>query len=152
MTQDLHSPEIVLRSTQIIAIALIAGVISTTGIVTFLGNTLPPRMANTGDTISFVMAGFTALCVVAMGVASNWGVRADASRDPKALAAAWQTRTIVKYAICEIAALANAVAYIVEQNWWSLALQIVMLAVMVLIFPTKTRLDQFIESQTAFTQ
>ncbi|MCA8998785.1 MAG: hypothetical protein KDA80_17435 [Planctomycetaceae bacterium] len=63
----------------------------------------------------------------------------------------YRTRLLVRFAGIEGMCFANIVAYIVAQQWWSMAIVGGGLSIMLAMFPTRTKIRQFIESQTAFS-
>ena len=64
----------------------------------------------------------------------------------------FQSKTIVGLALLEGAAFLNIVALIVEHNWWSLAIAGGLVFWMLAMFPTRTRVTQWIETQQMLKQ
>lgn len=67
-------------------------------------------------------------------------------------AAAFQTRMIVEFALLEGVAFFNLVAFMVEGQWWGFASVGVLLACMVLAFPSLGRLETWLQQQTELTE
>ncbi|WP_437192369.1 hypothetical protein [Planctomicrobium sp. SH527] len=149
MKQIEHTPEATLKATQIIALALIAGIVSTCGIVVFLGQNDLIRIPPTGNLISLVMVGLTALGLIVLTFLSM--LPAPEKAEPANLPSIWQGRMVVRFILLEGAALLNAVAYVVELQWWSLAVLVGVFALMLVLFPTKARFDRFLKSHPSAT-
>jgi hypothetical protein len=66
------------------------------------------------------------------------------------LVQAYQTGLIVGLALLEGAAFFNLVAYMVEKQWWTITIVAALLFWMLLAFPTRTRVTQWLESRQAF--
>lgn len=144
MKQIEHTPEATLKATQIIALALIAGIVSTCGIVVFLGQNDLIRIPPTGNLVSLVMVGLTALSLVALTFIAM--LPAPQKAEPANLPAIWQGRMVIRFIFLEGAALLNAIAYVVDLQWWSLAILAGIFVLMLFLFPTKGRFDRFIQS------
>lgn len=144
MKQIEHTPEATLKATQIIALALIAGIVSTCGIVVFLGQNDLIRIPPTGNLVSLVMVGLTALSLVALTFIAM--LPAPQKAEPTNLPAIWQGRMVIRFIFLEGAALLNAIAYVVDLQWWSLAILAGIFVLMLILFPTKGRFDRFIQS------
>jgi hypothetical protein len=59
----------------------------------------------------------------------------------------YRGRQIVGRAMLEGAGFFNTIAFIVDQNWWSLAIVGLLVFWMLMTFPTRTRVEQWIETQ-----
>lgn len=138
-----HSPESTLKATQIIASGLMAGVVSTVGMVSFLVTNEVVGIHVQGNTISLVMAALTAMTLLLLAVLWNLPVKSTADRPVYTI---WQQRMVLRFAFLEGGALFNAVACIVEREWWSFALLLGVLTLMILLFPTRKRFDRFLET------
>ena len=56
------------------------------------------------------------------------------------------TRHIINLALLEGSAFFNTLALMNEHHWWSLAIVVVLLLAMLVQWPTRTRLEQFLET------
>ncbi len=162
MTESSANLDSHLRVIRIIAGALIAGVLLFAGIVLLLvhgsGEPVQPR----GQLISLIMAGLVAVELVPFALVATM-IRVDSPAiqqslqrqratsppvDPDQLhLAVYQIRMIIRYAILEGGAFANLVAYMLERNWWSLAIVGGLVFLMLTMFPTRTRLEHWLETQ-----
>ncbi|HWL07667.1 MAG TPA: hypothetical protein VNQ76_04630 [Planctomicrobium sp.] len=140
-----HTPEATLKATQIIAAALMAGVVSTIGMVLFLINNEVIGVDVRGNLISLIMAGGSLVSLMLLSVLTIWPVKATTEFPLHTL---WQRRMVIRFALLEGAALLNAVGAIVERQWWSFALLLGIFILMILFFPTRTRFEHFIETHT----
>jgi hypothetical protein len=59
----------------------------------------------------------------------------------------YQMQLIIALAMLEGAAFLNLIACMIEHNWWSLAIAGGVVAIMAVQFPTRTRVEQWIETQ-----
>lgn len=59
----------------------------------------------------------------------------------------YQTKLLLGCASCEGGAFANLVAFIVEQQWWSVGIAGLLLLVILSRFPTEARLENFVREQ-----
>jgi len=143
MTNPETTPEFTLKSTQIIALGLIAGVVSTIGIVIFLITNEIIGVTVQGQTVSLVMAGITLAVLCAVPAIPRLISKPN---DPEKLLLSWQQQVVIQMALIEGAALSNAVACLVERHWWSFALMLGTLGVMLWKFPTRSRFEQFLEA------
>lgn len=137
------------RVMQIIAAALVMGVLVFAGIVLALGSlNQPPR----GNLVSLIGAGLAILCFVLHLLVPGAAARSRAAgvsenADVSVWCEIYQTKLIMGLAMLEGAALANLVFCIVEHNWWSMAIAGVLVFWMLVQFPTRTRIEQWIETQ-----
>jgi hypothetical protein len=136
---------------QIIAAALPGGVLMFGLIVVVLGAaTQPPA----GTTLSLIAAVFAMAMLAAHVVVPTLVGRPTEPRrtedDGAALCGVYQIRMIIGLALLEGAAFFNLVACLVEHNWWSLAIAGCLVVWMLALFPTRTRVEQWIENQRAF--
>jgi hypothetical protein len=58
-----------------------------------------------------------------------------------------QTRVTVRAAILEMAAFFNCIGYMTSQLWWSMATVLGLLAVMLILFPTRSGFDSWVRDQ-----
>jgi hypothetical protein len=140
-----------LKTMQIIAGALTAGVLVFGAIVA------PLALGNQADTeptsfVATLAAGFSVLALVVCAIVplNVSGAPAGGSSDPGrelALYAGYQTRMIVRFAILEGAAMANLAAALVDRQVYSLAVAGVIVLIMLVMFPTRGRVQRFVKSQ-----
>lgn len=151
MESDRTSPASQARGAQIIAAALMLGVLTFAAISVFLVEVQHLPAARTGAMMSIGLAVFAGTCLMmAVWVSAALATTAVKDQSDDGLIQGWQSRIIIRFALCEAACFANLVGYIVEQNWWSLAVVAGLLVFMLTMFPTRTQLEQFIETQRAF--
>jgi hypothetical protein len=141
-----------LRVMQIIAGALCAGAL-TFGLVAVIVVANGFERSETNPIVSLVGLG---------GAAFNWVLHFvippkvarvspnDSQPNLETLYGVYLTRMIIGLALLEGAIFFNVVAYIIEQNWWSLAVASGLLFWMLIKFPTHTRVEHWIETQLAF--
>lgn len=163
-------PDKVLRTMQIIAGALIAGVLSFAGVASFLvfGNAAavqpggqPPAVGGS-EIVMYMAMGFAAVAVVMSFVVPNLisaaGVKSVAklaqdgtSTGPKELfgrlLGVAQTKMIIAMALVEGAAFFNLIAFIITKSLIPPAVVLGLLAVMAIHFPTKMKLANWLEDQ-----
>jgi hypothetical protein len=138
-----HTPEATLKATQIIALALMAGVISTSAIMTFVVNNSVVGVSLAGNKVSLIMAGITVLNMLLLAVVARWKVP---RRPGVRLHEVWQRRMVIRFALLEGTALLNAVAGIIERQWWTFVIFGVVFVLMCVLFPTRTRFNWFLET------
>ena len=144
-----HSPPTLdqtVRALQIITGSLVMGVLLLAAIaVVGLGVLAPPPqgLILSGIGVVFAVAAFVMHLVVPAIIARQQARSAEGD----ALHGIYQQKTIVGLAILEGAAFFNLVALIVEHNWWSLAIAGGLVFWMLAMFPTKTSVDQWVETQ-----
>jgi hypothetical protein len=151
MSQTAHTPEQAVRVAQIITIALVMGVVLF-GVVAllFVGALDDPA---DGVILSGMGAGFAVLMFVMHLVIPAQIARQQAgTADESQLYGVYVTKTIVGLALLEGAAFFNLVALIVEHNWWSLAIAGGLVFWMLAMFPTRTRVDHWVETQQMLNQ
>jgi hypothetical protein len=142
-----------LRSIQIIAGAMIVGVLAGAGVtLLILGG---ESMFETTGVVASLAGALSLLAVVVcavvpLNVRSPQGAP-DSSRE-LSLYTAYQTRMIARYGILEGAAFVNIVAAIMEQQAYSLAIVGLIALVMLAMFPTRGRLERFVKTQTELSQ
>ena len=135
---------------QIITAAMVLGVVMFGLVSVFALNSFQQPPA--GQIVSIVAAGFALLAFVMHlfvpeAVAASVLKQSSASNRVDKLAAAYQTRHIVKLAILEGAAFFALVAGTVEHQLWTLAIAVALVIVMLAEFPTQTRLNHWTESR-----
>jgi F0F1-type ATP synthase membrane subunit c/vacuolar-type H+-ATPase subunit K len=137
------------RTMQIIAAALMLGVVIFAVIVVAGGHlNHPPN----GNVVSFIGAGLAVLMSVQHRVVPGIIVKAYAGQFAKMPEQErdcyiYQMQLIIALAMLEGAAFLNLIACMIEHNWWSLAIAGGVVAIMAVQFPTRTRVEQWIETQ-----
>lgn len=154
MSQQPPNLEQTVRTLQIITLAMVTGVLLFAGIVVFLQLTQDagPNAA-TGVIISTLGAGFAVAAFVMHLVVPSLIARQQArSASDEQLYEVFQSKTIIGLALLEGAAFFNLVAGMVEQQWWSLAVAGGLVFWMLTMFPTQTRVAQWVETQQMLRQ
>ena len=168
MTETPTNPFVgTLRGTQVIIGALIAGVITFGGIAVLLVKTMPiPPIGNgVGEVVAGIMAVASVVGAIVPSIIANASHSSQSKRrrtdeshpqpvlneefNPAHLEE-YRNKKIIRAAGLEGGCFCNVVAYIVAQQWWSLALAGGLLVVLMAQFPTATQLKQFLESKAAF--
>lgn len=148
------TPEAWVRNMQIIAGALIAGVVIFALIAVFALGALgqPP----TGVIVSYMALGMTAIELVPFALVPRFVTAPTVHRarqgtgnlEGNALQyGLYQTRMILRYALLEGAAFFSIVATIIEHNWWTLGVAGGLVLMMLTIFPARTRVEHWMETQ-----
>ena len=151
MNQD-HSPiqaESVGRISQIIAGALIAGVVVFGGVAYFIAKGDAPQF----PLISLMAVGFAGVATVMRFVVPTIIVNGGKSQLKQAadneqqtqLAGLYQTKMIVGMALLEGAAFFNLIAYIMEKQLWSYGVVAFLLGVMAITFPSQGQFESWAE-------
>jgi hypothetical protein len=151
MSQIPETPEQTVRLLQIISGALVLGVLLMAGIaVVALGSLEAPPQ---GTVISGLGAGFAVVAFVLHLVVPSVAARQQArSGGERQLYGAYVTKTILGLSLLEGAAFMNLVALMVEHNWWSLAIAGGLVFWMLTMFPTTTRVEDWVETQQWLNQ
>jgi len=147
----LPSETVPFKTVQIIAAALVLGPLFFLVIAFVSTQGQPPN----DPTIAYIGAGFAVvlLCgsLVASKVVGNAKVR-ELQAGGKPLSnldyfQVLQTRVIVRAAMLEGAAFFNCIGYMISQLWWSMATVLGLLAVMLILFPTRSGFDAWVRDQ-----
>jgi len=140
-----------LMTMRIVAGSLLLGVVFFVLIALFvLGAWQAPPKGHLLSLLGVALAAVAAVVSFVFPPASalEQAMQAPAGRQKVANAAGiFQTRTIIRLALLEGAAFFNAVALMVEHNRWSLGVVAALLIVMAFHFPTRTRLQHFVETR-----
>lgn len=140
-----------IKMMQIIAASLVVGVVAFALIAVFVVGALdePPESM----LISAIAAGFAAVVFVLHLVIPPLVIsqQARAARGEQ-LYGVYLTKMILGLALLEGAAFFNIVAALIEHNWWSLAIAGGLAFWMLALFPTRTRVDHWIETQQMLQQ
>src|ERR1043165_9741616 len=167
---DAFRQEAALRVMRIVVSALMIGILSFLGIVIFLVQQREPN-PNQQIIISYIAIGFFAIILVSWWVvpdlmmnnsieriaAGTWTAGTDrddqgvSSRnfptDASKLLVVYQVKTIVASGLLEGAAFFGCIAYLQEGQVYTLGVPGVVLALMALTFPTRDRVNQWVEMQ-----
>jgi hypothetical protein len=133
------------------------------GILVFLGVLLVITQEQQPNPafISYVAVGFAGLAIIGHYFfrlpINSQGLKAIRTRDsfdPQsddvffALAPTYQVEHIIKMAIIEGAAFLNGVAYMLEKHWWNLAVMGLIVFLMLIRFPSHSKITAWIERRT----
>ncbi len=154
MNTNTGSPESITREAQIIAAALIAGVVVFCGVAVFAAGGLNAQ--SDGTLVSMVMAAmslpqmllyfFVSVFATERVVRNQHGRRSIPVTPENLPYQIMQLRTIIGFALLEGSCFMNIIAYILEKNWWSLAIVGVFVLFMLTNFPTTTKFKHFAET------
>lgn len=151
MSHQTSDRQQVVRTTQIITGALVAGVLFLAAIAVFVlgGLNQPPNgRIVSGIATAFAVVAF-ALHLIVPGIVAKQQRQRTSEENVYGL---YQTKTIISLSILDGAACLNIVAFIVEHNWWTLAVAGGLVFWMLAMFPTRTRVEHWIETQQMLSQ
>lgn len=147
MSQPSPTPETVVRSAQIITLALVAGVVVFAGVAVLVVGALsqPPS----GSIISLIGAGLTVMQLGLAFIVPDHMARLGSATQSQLSAevrpyGAFLTRHIIRLALLEGAAFFNVIAAIIEHHWWSLGIAGLLVGWMLMQFPTRERVEHWI--------
>lgn len=147
MQQTTNDLKAAVRQMQILAGALLAGVVVFFGVVIAVAG--PPAAARELPIVSIVLAAMPAMEAPAFfilpGLIDSGTARGSGEQNTPT--GRYQAAMVIRMALCEGAAFANLLAYFIEQQWWSLAIVGFLVLVMLSMFPTKTKLEHWLEIQ-----
>ena len=129
---------------RIITFALMFGVAVFTGVVIWQGALSLPPQGSVLTSAGIVGAAIALGAQFFIPVLFQTPRQADAGDEQ--FLQLFLTRHIVSIAIPEGAAFLNATALQTEHNWWSLLIVGVLLLAILIRWPTRTRLEQFLET------
>lgn len=148
----------VVRTNQIIVGAMVGGLVICTLVMVFVSGGDPAATPVT----ALVAAGIAGMALIArpflglIGTDSDDAARAlpESNRttgDPLVdrVIGNWTTGNVVRGAVLEGPGLLNAIAYLIDGQWWSLAIVGVMVVWMLGGFPSMNQLEQRIEERRA---
>ncbi|QDU39419.1 hypothetical protein Mal4_37640 [Maioricimonas rarisocia] len=139
-------PEERIRVMQIITLAMVAGVVMFGVVAVLIVGALDEPSES--QFISLFAVGVTGLMFgLHLFVPEIVARQAAASAGSLDWYQVYQVRTIVGLALLEGAAFFNIVACILEHNWWSLAVAGGLVFWMLARFPTRSGVEQWIETQ-----
>ena len=140
-----------LRALMILAGALILGVL-TMGVIAFIvvkGFGKPP--GGTGFIVTAVMLIQTVAVILGVWIVNQARSRQTLQKDSNLLDI-YRTNMIFRYAACEGGCVGLLVAYIIEQHDWTWAIVGGLLSMMLIMFPTRTKVEQWMETQEMLRQ
>ena len=146
MSQQSLNIDGVARATQIITGAMVSGVVTFGAIVVFALGALtepPSGFIIGGAGAVFAGVAFVLHLVIPSLIAAQQSRDADKER----LYGVYLQKTIIGLAVLEGAAFFNLIACIIEHNWWSLAVAGGLVFWMLAMFPTRTRIEHWAETQ-----
>jgi hypothetical protein len=155
MTQSIDprssEPQSVVAQTRVLQIvvgALVMGVTLFGAFVVFTALKKPPE----GMTLSYIAVGFGALMVVLHVVVPSIVERAALANQSvgsgsQALVDVYFIRTIIAAALLDGAAFMSLVAVMQEHRPWVLGVTAVLLVLMIMQIPSRTRIEQWLESK-----
>lgn len=137
------------RTMQIIAAGLVIGVVFFAIIVVAIGGLNQPPVGNTLAMMGAGIAGlmFVAHLVVPGIVAKSAAGQSQGKIDTEQWAGIYQMKLIIGMAMLEGAAFINLVACMTEHNWWSMAVVGGLVLFMLIQFPNRSRVEQWMETQ-----
>lgn len=159
MNQPLHG-KAVIRTSQIIAAAMIMGIIFFAGITLVMhvnNQPLPPAAPNQNPMLLTVAAFLTVSALVGRFVVLNALDRnasqkiADSENEdvrPEDVLGSYQTRLIISLALLEGPAFFCLVAFMAENRWESFGLAMFLLLLMAMSFPTENKFRGWIRKLT----
>ena len=156
----------VIRIVQIIVAALALGVICFAAVAIFLRFQNPPQQ---DAMIAYMAAGFAPMMLVVRAIVGTSTVNSSRKNiaagirplniptagsqlpanltDGDQFLFVFQQKTIIESALVEGAAFFNLIAFLTIGQWWSLAVAGVLLAVMLVPFPTHDRVENWVRYQ-----
>ncbi len=143
-----------LMTNRIVVGALAMGVVMFGGIAVTIALTTPEAPIDL-PIVSFIMGFFGAIVLVMsfivpglIAAQSRKQISAESTESKaKSLLTVFATKTLIGCALCEGGALGNLVAFIVEQQWWSLGIVGVLLLAILSRFPTQAGMENFVREQ-----
>jgi hypothetical protein len=137
------------RTMQILWAGIVIGAVVFAIVVVAVGSLNQPPQ---GNILSLVGVVFTAMDFVAFLVmpgimAKNAAAQLQGMPEEERWCGIYQTKLIIGLALLEGVVFLNLIACMQEHNWWSLAIAGGLVLLMLLQFPTRTRLEQWIETQ-----
>jgi hypothetical protein len=149
MSNPITTPEQAIRVMQIIAIALVMGVVLFALIAVFMLGALDEPAD--GFIVSLIGAAFASgafvMHLIVPSLMTGSAAGDGAASDELSHYQRYQAKLIVGLALLEGAAFFNIIATIIEHNWWSLAIAGCLVFWMLAMFPTRTRVKHWIESR-----
>jgi len=136
-----------IRVIQIVVGALIAGVLAFATVVIVTGAL---QKAPQGHFLSYISVGFGTLMAILHVLVPAFVERAGLANqpvgaDPSMLCGVFFTRTIIAAALLEGAAMLSIAALLTEHHPWVLGVTAVMLVLLLMQFPSRTRVEHWLE-------
>jgi len=150
------SEQVPLRTSQIVVSALIGGVVIFTAIAIAMTWQKPPGEPFMAYflavfAIPVVVFGFVFPKVMMPAIRKSFPPEVAADKI-KALYAEYQAAVLIRNASLEGAAFSNVIAYLTTALWWSLAVVALLVAVMIVGFPTPSRFDDWVRRRNEDAQ
>jgi len=150
------SEQVPLRTSQIVVSALIGGVVIFAAVAIALTWQKPPGepfMAyfSAVFAVPVVIFGFVFAKVMLPTIRKSLPPEIAADKI-RALYAEYQGAVLLRNASLEGAAFLNVIAYLTTALWWSLAVVAVLVAVMIVGFPTSSRFDDWVRRRSEDAQ
>jgi hypothetical protein len=152
------------RTVQIIAFAMLMAIVMFLGVATIvvMGNNNQPAMGGQGGTLPILSMVAVVVLVIDVPLsfimprimASN-SVRQLAmapDSDTRALLGIRQSTVIISRALLEGVGFLGCIAFVVEMHWLALVPVLVVIALMLLTFPTFRKTREWVESQEKFLE
>lgn len=132
------------RGMQVLAGALMLGLMVFAGIAVFVIGPKPGE-----SLVAAVMAGMVLIELPLFFILPQTALKREPGDkfDVQKELGRYSGAMLMRYALCEGAAFVNIVAYIVAGQWWSLAVAGLMWLVMVAMFPTQTKVEDWLENR-----
>lgn len=134
---------------QIVTGALVMGVLMFAAIAVIAVGAMDEGPA--GRIVSMIAAGMAGIAFVAHlivpGIVARQAVRHVNVDDTEDLYVVYRTKLIIGLALLEGAAFFCIVTYIIEQQWWTLGIAGGLALWMLIAFPSRHRVEQWIETQ-----
>lgn len=141
---------------QVTVMSIIAGVLTMTSAAICVGVAVvvnPFQNPPSGTLISYIMVGVSVLDLVIIEFIRR-NFRIKQSQLPSGMsteqqyAAEYQTKMIIKFAVIQGGVFMNAIAVFLEGNLFNLIIAFGLIVVMAMLFPTKSRVEDYIRTQT----
>ncbi len=146
MSQQSLNIDGVTRAAQTITGAMVTGVVAFGTIVVLVLGAL--KEPSSGVIIGGVGAVFAGVAfVLHLVIPSLIAAKQCRSADKQQLYGIYLMKTIMGLAVLEGAAFFNIIACMVEHNWWSLAVAGGLVFWMLAMFPTRTKIEHWAETQ-----
>jgi F0F1-type ATP synthase membrane subunit c/vacuolar-type H+-ATPase subunit K len=151
MSGQTNIPETPLQTMQVITLAMVSGVVVFGVVAAVLAGGLPgPPTGKMISLLAAVVAGMLFVAhLVVPGMVGRSVLTADVRADDAKLMGVFQAQLLIRLALLEGAAFLNLVVFLIEHNWWSLAIAGGLVFWMLSLFPTRTRVAHWMEDQRA---
>ena len=139
----------IIRISQFVCAAMVTGVLVFMIVALLIGHGANPVAAGKSSIIPLFAVLVAVNNVVMLYLISGFVVKSMTKtmnaeqfteRSPK-LAGIFQVRMIIRVALLEGAAFFNLIEYLIDRQWWSVAVAGVLIAIMLMNFPTMNQFD-----------